>query len=55
MGFNLFSKKIKVKIGFLISYDYKYIYDALKIIYDYADEIILAVDKSRLTWAGKPY
>ncbi|MFT3795766.1 hypothetical protein [Flavobacterium sp.] len=55
MGFSFLAKKVKVKIGFLISYDYKYIYDALRIVYDYADEIILAIDKDRLTWAGKPY
>lgn len=55
MRLSFLNKKVKVKIGFLISYDYKYIYDALKIVYDYADEIILAIDINRQTWAGKPY
>ncbi|HMI06363.1 MAG TPA: hypothetical protein VK528_02360 [Flavobacterium sp.] len=54
MGFSIFSKS-KIKIGFLISYDYRYIYDALKLVYDYADEIILAIDENRNTWAGGKY
>ena len=54
MGFSIFSKS-KIKIGFLISYDYRYIYDALAIVYDYADEIILAIDINRNTWAGGKY
>ncbi len=54
MGFSIF-RKSKVKIGFLISYDYKYIFDAMPLVYDYADEIILCVDVNRNTWAGKKY
>lgn len=54
MGLGFFTRS-KIKIGFLISYDHKYIYDALKIVYDYADEIILAIDRNRLTWAGEKY
>ena len=54
MGFSIFNKS-KIKIGFLISYDYKYIFDALPIVYAYADEIILCIDVNRNTWAGKKY
>lgn len=54
MGFSIF-RKAKIKVGFLISYDYKYIFDALPIVYDYADEIVLVIDINRQTWAGKPY
>lgn len=54
MGYSPF-RKAKIKIGFLISYDYRYLDDALKIVYDYADEIILCVDVNRQTWAGMPY
>lgn len=52
MGFSIF-RKSKIKIGFLVSYDYKYIYEALKIVYDHADEIILAIDVNRNTWVGQ--
>lgn len=57
MGFNLlpFFSKPKVKIGFLISYDYKYLFDALPIVYGHADEIILAIDRNRNTWAGNKF
>jgi len=51
----LLLKKAKLKIGFLISYDYAYIFPALQIVYDFADEIILAIDVNRVSWAGKPY
>jgi hypothetical protein len=54
MGFSIFAKA-KLKIGFLISYDWQYIFNALPIVYAYADEIILAIDANRLSWAGKKY
>jgi len=54
MGLPTFGKA-KIKIGFLVSYDCKYIFDALRIVYDFADEIILAIDADRMSWAGKPY
>ncbi|MFT3795765.1 hypothetical protein [Flavobacterium sp.] len=55
MGFSFLDKKVKLKIGFLISYDYKYLPDALRVVYQYADEIIIAIDKNRMSWAGKKY
>ncbi len=54
MGFSIF-RKSQIKIGFLISYDYKYIFDALPIVYPYADQIILCIDVNRNTWAGGKY
>lgn len=47
--------KHKIKIGFLISYDYRFLYTALKMVYGYADEIILAIDINRTTWAGQKF
>lgn len=44
---------VKLKIGFLISYDYKYFFNALKTVYDHVDEIILSIDKNFTTWSGQ--
>ena len=54
MGFSVFSKA-KIKIGFLISYDCAYIFNALPLVYAHADEIVLAIDANRQTWAGQQY
>lgn len=42
----------KIKIGVLISYDYKYFKHSLPRYYEHADKIVLAIDKDRKTWAG---
>ncbi len=42
----------KVKVGYLISYDYNYFFKSVQYVYDFVDEIILAIDKDRLTWSG---
>ncbi len=39
----------------LLSYDYKYAYDAIKSYYDIADEIILGYDKDFISWAGNKF
>ncbi|KIC64537.1 hypothetical protein [Chryseobacterium taiwanense] len=41
-----------IKVGYLLSYDYQYIFTSLKQIYDYADQIIISYDKNNKTWAG---
>jgi hypothetical protein len=41
-----------VKVSFLVSYDYELIKNSLPPVYEYADSIVLAVDKDGKTWAG---
>ncbi|SFC55920.1 hypothetical protein [Flavobacterium phragmitis] len=43
-----------IKVGFLVSYDFKYLYKSIPLVYNDADLIVLAVDKDRLTWSGNP-
>lgn len=45
----------KIKVGFLVSYDWQLLRHALPLVYNGADEIYLALDKKRLTWAGVPF
>ena len=42
----------KIQVGFLISYDYILLKNALPQVYDYSDSIFLAIDKHRKTWNG---
>ena len=44
-----------VKVGYLVSYDYKLIYESISLIYEFASEIWLAIDKDRLTWSGNSF
>jgi hypothetical protein len=44
----------QIKVGMLVSYDYEAIKNSLPLVYEYADKIVLAVDKDRKTWAGNP-
>jgi hypothetical protein len=46
---------MKIKVGILISYDYKFVFDCIKLIYNHVDEIYLAIDKDRLTWSGNNF
>jgi hypothetical protein len=41
-----------IKVGMLVSYDYKYLFKSIPLIYNPSDKIVLAVDKDRLTWSG---
>lgn len=41
-----------IKVGILISYDYKYAFTCIKQIYDAVDEIYLAIDENYKTWNG---
>lgn len=45
-------KKNVIKAGYLISYDYSYIFNSLKLIYDYVDSIVISYDADNKTWAG---
>jgi hypothetical protein len=39
----------------LLAYDYRYVFSSIRSYYAIADEIILGLDKDRLSWAGKPF
>jgi hypothetical protein len=39
----------------LVSYDYEAIKNSLPLVYEYADKIVLAVDKDGKTWAGNSF
>lgn len=41
-----------IKVGFLVSYDFKYLYKSIPLVYDSSDLIVLAIDKNRQTWSG---
>ena len=49
------SNKNMIKVGFLVSYDYQLLEYSLPIVYQYADEIYLAIDKERKTWSGNSF
>jgi len=38
-----------------VAYDYRYFYRALDSIYDIADEIVVGLDRDRISWSGKPF
>ena len=42
----------KIQVGFLVSYDYLLLKNAIPQIYGHADTIYLAIDKDRKTWNG---
>ncbi len=44
-----------IKVGFLVSYDWYLLKNALPLIYAEADVIYLALDKKRLTWSGNRF
>lgn len=44
-----------IKVGYLISYDYKMIFSSMSLLYDHVDEIYLAIDKNKLTWSGNAF
>lgn len=41
-----------IKVGYLVSYDYGMLFTSLKEVYDFVDEIYLAIDCNRKTWSG---
>ena len=44
-----------IKVGYLISYDYELLFNSIPTVYKEADEIFLAIDKDRRTWAGNNF
>lgn len=48
-------KLVKIKLGYLISYDYEYFFTSIKYVYDHVDEIFLSIDKDNLTWSGNKF
>ncbi|MGL2994903.1 hypothetical protein [Flavobacterium sp. TSSA_36] len=46
---------MKIKIGYLISYDYKMFLTSLKQVYEHVDGIYLAIDKNFKTWSGNEF
>jgi hypothetical protein len=44
-----------IKVGYLISYDYEYIFTSLKYVYAEADIIVLCYDKNFKTWSGNNF
>ena len=42
----------KIQVGFLVSYDYELLKNAIPQIYNEADTVFLAIDKNRKTWKG---
>lgn len=49
------SYAVPIKVGMLISYDYRYARYSLPLLYDHADRIVLAIDQDCRTWAGNPF
>lgn len=45
----------KIQVGFLVSYDYELLKNAIPPIYNDSDAIYLAIDKDRLTWNGSSF
>ena len=43
----------KIQVGFLVSYDYELLKNAIPQVYADSDTIFLAIDKKRKTWNGK--
>lgn len=47
------SKRTTIKVGYLISYDYEYMKTSLPKVYNFVEEIFLAVDSEGKTWSGE--
>lgn len=44
-----------ISLAMPIAYDYRYFYRALDSAYEIADEIVVGLDRDRLSWSGKPF
>jgi hypothetical protein len=44
-----------IKIGYLLSYDYKFLMTSLKLVYNHVDKIVIAVDINYKTWSGNDF
>ena len=45
----------KIQVGFLVSYDYELLKNAIPAIYNESDSIFLAIDKNFKTWNGQTF
>lgn len=45
-------KKNIIKAGYLLSYDYSYIFTSIKQIYNHVDRIVISYDENNKTWVG---
>lgn len=45
----------KIKLSFCVAYDWDYLQYSLPLVYQEADEICLAIDKDRTSWAGNKF
>lgn len=45
-------KKKIIKVGYLLSYDYSFIFTSICQIYEHADIIVMSYDSNNKTWAG---
>ncbi|MBD8083734.1 hypothetical protein [Chryseobacterium caseinilyticum] len=48
----MINKKNIIKVGYLLSYDYAYIFTSLQEIYNEVDSIVISYDAKNKTWAG---
>ena len=46
---------LKKSVISLISYDAEYLPNSIKTYYDYVDEIVLGLDKNRVTWSKNKF
>lgn len=45
----------EIKVGFIAAYDYEMLKQSIPTVYANADKIVIAIDKNRLTFSGKPF
>lgn len=46
---------LKKSVISLISYDWEYLPKSIESYYDYVDEIVLGLDKNKMSWSGNPF
>lgn len=46
---------IKIKVGYVVSYDYDMFLTSVKQLYNYVDVIFVAIDKNYKTWSGNNF
>lgn len=44
-----------IKVGYLVSYDYEFLFTSIRQVYPYVDEIYLAIDINKRTWSGNDF
>lgn len=46
---------MKIKVGYLLSYDYHMFLTSVKQLYDYVDKIVVGIDQDYKTWSGNSF